>query len=107
MRLPKRIKRFVVAYDVCVKDDSYVEKRNSVKRRTKIMRVLYDYGIRTQLSVFEVILENRQYEELVERVEKILRKETDKVYIYPIDAGSEGKIVRLGKEINILGDIFL
>jgi len=54
-----------------------------------------------------VILENRQYEELVERVEKILRKETDKVYIYPIDAGSEGKIVRLGKEISILGDIFL
>ncbi len=53
MRLPKRIKRFVVVYDVCVKDDSYVEKRNSVKRRTKIMRVLYDYGIRTQLSVLK------------------------------------------------------
>lgn len=105
--MPKRIKRFVVAYDICVKDDSYIEKRSSVKRRTKVMRVLYDYGIRTQLSVFEVMLEGKQFDLLIERLEKILREETDKIYIYPIDSGSERKIVRLGKEADVLGDIFL
>jgi len=78
-----------------------------VKRRTKVMRALYDYGIRTQLSVFEVMFEGKQFDLLIERLEKILREETDKIYIYPIDSGSERKIVRLGKETDVLGDIFL
>jgi CRISPR-associated endonuclease Cas2 len=107
MKVPKRIRRFVVAYDICVKDDSYIEKRNSTKRRTKVMRILYDYGIRTQLSVFEVSLSGKQYVELIERVRSVLRKETDKVFIYPLDSASFGKVVRLGKEPEILGDIFL
>ena len=71
------------------------------------MRALYDYGIRTQLSVFEVMFEGKQFDLLIERLEKILREETDKIYIYPIDSGSERKIVRLGKETDVLGDIFL
>ena len=107
MKLPKRISHFVVIYDICVTDDTYHERRRSVKRRTKLMRVLYDYGIRTQLSVFEVELKGREYGELLLRVERIIRHETDKVYIYPLDAGSGEKIRRIGKESNILGDFFI
>ncbi len=61
MSLPKRINRFVVIYDICVLDDSYEERRSSAKRRAKVMRVLYDYGIRTQYSVFEIELRGKQY----------------------------------------------
>ena len=103
----KRISRFVVIYDICVIDDSYYEQRNSAKRRAKVMRILYDYGVRTQLSVFEVELKGKQYGELTKRIEKVIRTETDKVYIYPLDAGSVGKITRLGRESDILGDFFL
>ncbi len=107
MSYPKRISRFVVIYDICVADDSYYERRNSAKRRAKVMRILYDYGVRTQLSVFEVELKGSQYVELADRIKKVIRKETDKVFIYPIDGKSLNKIVRLGKEPDILTDFFL
>ncbi|MEO2069460.1 MAG: CRISPR-associated endonuclease Cas2 [Desulfurobacteriaceae bacterium] len=106
MNLPKRISRFVVIYDICVINDSYQEHRSSAKRRAKVMRILYDYGIRTQLSVFEVELQSDQYEELIERIENVIRMESDKVYIYPLDNKSLKKIKRLGKEKGILKDFF-
>jgi len=107
MSLPKRISRFVVIYDICVIDDSYYEQRNSAKRRAKVMRILYDYGIRTQLSVFEVELKGNQYIELIDRIKEVIRETTDKVFIYPIDGKSLNKIVRLGREPEILTDFFL
>ncbi len=106
MSQPKRISRFVVIYDICVIDDSYHEQRSSAKRRAKVMRILYDYGIRTQLSVFEIELKGNQYVELIERIKTVIRETTDKVYIYPIDGKSLNKILRLGKEPDVLSDFF-
>ncbi len=107
MSLPKRINRFVVIYDICVLDDSYEERRSSAKRRAKVMRVLYDYGIRTQYSVFEIELRGKQYSELITRIKQIIRETSDKVYIYPLDSRSVKKTVRLGKTAEIILDFFL
>ena len=107
MSLPKRIIRFVVIYDICVIDDSYEERRSSAKRRAKVMRILYDYGIRTQYSVFEVELRGNQYSELISRISQVIRETSDKVYIYPLDSRSIRKTVRLGRISEIVSDFFL
>ncbi|SMO71234.1 CRISPR-associated endonuclease Cas2 [Balnearium lithotrophicum] len=107
MSLPKRVKRFVVVYDICMVDNSYSEIRSSAKRRAQIMRILYDYGVRTQLSVFEVELKGKEYFEVSKRLEEVIRKETDRVFIYPLDERSSKSIVRIGQEAEILGDLFI
>ena len=107
MSLPKRITRFVVIYDICVLDDSYEEYRSSARRRAKVMRILYDYGVRTQFSVFEVELRGSQYSELINRINQVIRETSDKVYIYPLDSGSVKKIIRLGKTAEVVSDFFL
>jgi len=107
VKVPKRVKRFVVAYDICMVDNSYLEVRSSAKRRAKLMRVLYAYGARTQLSVFEVELKGKQYLELIKTIEGIIRKETDKVFIYPLDERSFKGIIRIGRKPETLGDFFV
>ena len=104
----RRINRFVVIYDVCVKDDSQYEKRLSAIRRAKIMRILYEFGIRTQLSVFEVELNEKEHELVIRKAGKVLRRETDKFFIYPIDEKSYKSIIRLGNtEGTLINDFFL
>lgn len=107
MKLPKRITRFVVIYDVCVVDDTYYEMRNAAKRRAKLSRILFEFGTRTQRSVFEVELKGSDYIQAIDRLKSVIRETTDKVYIYPLDAGSVKKTSRLGKTPTGLEDIFL
>jgi CRISPR-associated endonuclease Cas2 len=107
MNLPKRVKRFVVIYDICMFDNSYAEIRSSAKRRAQVMRILYDYGIRTQLSAFEVELKGKEYTEVIKKLEGVIRKETDRVYIYPLDERSSKNIIRIGQEAEILKEFFL
>jgi CRISPR-associated protein Cas2 len=107
MRIPKRIKRFVVIYDICTVDDSYHEIRNAAKRRAKLSRILFEFGGRTQLSVFEVEVGSTQFKGLVERLKSVIREKTDKVYIYPLDEKSLKAIERIGKSSLPFDDIFI
>ena len=96
MKLPERITRYVVVFDICTYDDSWEERRFSVKRRTKLWRILFEYGHRTQLSVFEVDIPPFHFPVLVSRLSQVIRKETDRIYIYPLDRRSLRNVVRLG-----------
>jgi CRISPR-associated endonuclease Cas2 len=96
VRLPERITRYVVVFDICTYSDSWEEKRFSVKRRTKLWRILFEYGHRTQLSVFEVEVFPADFRFFVSRLSSVIRKETDKVYVYPLDRRSLRNIVRVG-----------
>ncbi len=74
--------RFIICYDIS--DD---------KKRNKISKLLKAYGIRTQLSLFEVEADKETIINLLNEVEKEI-DEIDKFFIYPVD--NEKKIIRMG-----------
>lgn len=61
----------VVAYDVS--DD---------KRRQKIVKILVNYGVRSNYSVFECVLTETQVNTMKKRLEKIVESKSDCVLYY-------------------------
>ena len=59
---------YIVAYDI-----------PSDSRRTRISKILEDYGARRQFSVFEVLLTQEQYEKMRERLLRIIEPTEDAV----------------------------
>ncbi len=76
---------YLVSYDI-----------TDTKRRTKLAKILKDYGDRVQYSVFECILDNKLLDKMVKRIHKIVKEEADSIRIYSICANCE-------KVINIIG----
>ncbi|WP_456396417.1 CRISPR-associated endonuclease Cas2 [Desulfurobacterium sp.] len=97
-----RINKYLAVYDICIRDNTHKEIRLASIRRMKIMRILYLYGVRTQLSVFELELSHSEKLNMIKKVRKYLREETDRFYLYPLDARSVGAIIRIGNLKNIL-----
>ena len=76
----------VVSYDIV--DDS---------RRTKLAKVLKDFGARVQFSVFECRLDLAQLESLAQRLRKVIDEAKDSVRIYRVCQECAVKTVILGK----------
>jgi len=76
---------FVITYDI--EED---------KRRNKIAKLLENYGVRVQFSVFEFKIDNNQIKEIIQKLSEIIEKEKDSIRIYRI---CEGCL----KEITIIG----
>lgn len=66
------------------------------RRRTKISKILKDYGERVQYSVFEANLEPDQLERLMNRAAKVLNAEEDSLRLYPLCAACRAKVEILG-----------
>ena len=64
---------YLVAYDI-----------TDNKRRKKIADILEGYGPRVQYSVFECVLNPKQYKQLQTRLKKVFRSEEDNLRFYPI-----------------------
>ncbi|SNR63114.1 CRISPR-associated endonuclease Cas2 [Desulfurobacterium atlanticum] len=97
-KFSNRITTYIIIYDI-LSDDvrGWVSLAN--RRRAKISRILLEYGMRTQKSVFELeITSKKEFSRMIKRLEKTMNKH-DKVYIYPIDSKNKKKIKRLGYEI--------
>ena len=62
------------------------------RRRTKISKILKDYGERVQYSVFEANLEPDQLERLMNRAAKVLNAEEDSLRLYPLCAACRAKV---------------
>jgi len=90
-----RVVNFVVIYDI-----------SDTKTRTRLSRFLFEYGIRTQLSVFEVEVKQSQFSRFIRLLERKIKGEKDKIYVYPIDKKNYERIFRLGREGNYLIDDF-
>ncbi len=73
---------YVVSYDI--PDD---------RKRNKIANIMLDFGKRVQYSVFERILDEKLFEKMIKRIEKIVSSE-DSVRIYPLCAKCD-KIVKI------------
>lgn len=92
-----RIENFVVIYDI-----------ENTKNRTRLSRLLFEYGIRTQLSVFEVEVRQRELNRFLKLIEKKIKDDGDKIYIYPLDNSSLKKVSRAGNlENSIINDFFI
>ncbi len=78
---------YLICYDI-VKDS----------RRTKVAHLLEAYGLRVQKSVFEVVLDEQQFERLQKRLLKYLNKKEDQLRFYPLSARCRRKMVVLGTQ---------
>lgn len=75
----------VVAYDV--PDD---------RRRTRLHRVLLNFGTPVQYSVFECLVDERELRRLKQSVAKVLRPRLDHVRYYYLCAACQGRIEATG-----------
>jgi CRISPR-associated protein Cas2 len=77
---------YLVAYDIS--DD---------QRRTKVAKILEDFGDRVQYSVFELELEQpSQLNEMRARLENVIDPQGDSVRIYFLCQGCRAKIAIIG-----------
>lgn len=65
-------------------------------RRTRLAKVLKDFGERVQLSVFECILDDRLFGRMLERIAQTIVEAEDRVRVYMVCEGCR-------KEVKILG----
>lgn len=66
------------------------------RTRVRVAAVLLEYGIRVQLSAFEVELEGDEMGELKARIDELLDPVTDRVALYPVDRRGQRRPVWLG-----------
>lgn len=74
---------YVVSYDI-----------PDTPRRTKIAKILDDFGDRVQYSVFECILDDDLLSKMVHRLQKVVKLEKDKIRIYTLCGNCE-KVIRI------------
>ena len=77
---------YVVSYDI--PDDP---------RRTKIAKILEDFGDRVQYSVFECLLDKELLEKMIDRLEKVVQEEEDSIRVYALCGNCEKGIKVIGQ----------
>jgi CRISPR-associated protein Cas2 len=84
--------RYVVSYDI---PDN--------KRRTRLAKALEGFGDRVHYSVFECILDGNLLNQMVARINRIIKVEDDSVRIYALCTNCE-KVIRIigqGEKIKV------
>lgn len=76
---------YIITYDI-VKD----------KTRTKVSKILEDYGNRVQYSVFESDISEIELESIKNRIKGLIDVSTDNVKFYSLCAACDTKILSLG-----------
>jgi CRISPR-associated protein Cas2 len=66
------------------------------RTRTRVMKLLKNYGHRVQLSVFECDLDEGRYTEMVRSVVGLIDREQDRVRYYPLCQGCVKRVVISG-----------
>lgn len=77
---------YIVVYDVV-----------SDKRRLKVARFLESLGDRVQYSVFELYLTDKELNQLLKRVGKLIFDEEDAVRVYALCSACYRKVQSLGQ----------
>ena len=80
----------IVAYDIA-----------HPKRLQRIARVMKDYGLRVQKSIFEVDVNDCQFREMKCRAEAEMVAEEDGVKFFPMCGRCSDTVLTLGKNIRI------
>jgi CRISPR-associated protein Cas2 len=68
------------------------------RRRTKVMKLLRNFGAHVQYSVFECELKDAAYQQLRERLAKLVSPQVDSVRFYFLDEDQVKRIEVVGKK---------
>ena len=79
---------YLVCYDIV-----------SDARRNKVAKILESYGLRVQKSVFECILDEKQYQSLSKYLMRLVNRAEDQVRFYPMSAHNRCKVAVLGTQV--------
>jgi CRISPR-associated protein Cas2 len=78
-------KFLVVVYDI-----------SNDKRRTRVHKILKDYGTPVQYSVFECLIDDANMKKMILRVKKVLRPRLDHLRLYSVCGNCREKIEVIG-----------
>jgi CRISPR-associated protein Cas2 len=67
------------------------------KRRTRLAKLLLDYGNRVQYSVFECDLTEKQMAKLLKEVKAVISEQEDSVRVYRLCVGCVKEIKAIGR----------
>ncbi|WP_066636339.1 CRISPR-associated endonuclease Cas2 [Desulfolucanica intricata] len=87
------MKHYIITYDIS--DD---------KRRNKIYKLLRDYAVPVQYSVFEARLKDEDYLLLRYKLERLMKRDTDSIIFYRQCIRCQKDILRLGRSGEPFGD---
>lgn len=76
---------YMVAYDI-----------ESNKRRTKIHKILCGFGHWTQFSLFECYLDEKEYLQLRQLLDRHIEEKLDNVRFYPICTNCQNRVETIG-----------
>ena len=79
---------YIVSYDI-----------PDTPRRTKIAKILEDFGERVQFSVFECVIDHDLLEKMVDRLDKVAKTNEDKIRIYALCGNCERVIKIIGQGV--------
>lgn len=82
--------KFLVSYDI-----------TSDRTRNKTAKILEDYGVRIQYSVFECNMVKKELTELTNKLVDLISKKTDSIFILPICENCYNKKLFIGVEYSI------
>lgn len=79
---------FVVAYDM-----------PDTKRRTRLLKTLKGFGVHTQFSLFECELDDKELENMLGRIYKIISPKEDTIKVYRLckDCLHNVRVIGLGR----------
>lgn len=80
----------IVAYDIA-----------DPRRLNKVAKVIKDYGIRVQKSIFELAVNNNLFLEMKSRIEDIIEPTADGVKYFPLCEKCAGTVEIIGQGIFI------
>lgn len=80
----------IVAYDIA-----------DPKRLARIAKIMKDYGVRVQKSIFEATARGGVFEQMRRRVESVIVPEEDGVKYFPLCEKCAGKVEIIGQGIFI------
>ncbi|HEK25463.1 MAG TPA: CRISPR-associated endonuclease Cas2 [Hydrogenobaculum sp.] len=88
----------VICYDI-----------SSDKRRNKVARELLKVGVRTQYSVFECFITEKDRNNLIKELKKKILEKEDSVILYSLSEENYKNTIRSGKLKNVLSteDLFV
>jgi len=80
----------IVAYDIA-----------NPRRLNRVAKVVKDYGIRVQKSIFEVNLDNRLFDEMKSRIKNEIEASEDGVKYFPLCEKCTGTLEVIGQGVFI------
>ena len=78
----------IVAYDIA-----------EPRRLNKVAKVVKDYGVRVQKSIFEVDVDGRRFTEMKTRVEEVIEASEDGVKYLPLCEKCSGTVEIIGQGV--------